>query len=1224
MTVTVHPSGSQDAVRLAALPLDPFQVPLSGMQLIEASAGTGKTHTITTLYVRLLLEGRCRINQILVVTFTNAATAELRQRVRDRLRRALDIFEGRSASIDPELAAVAKSAVDSGLARRRLAVALSEIDQAAIFTIHGFCQQVLQEYAFESGVRFDSELVTDPRPLIAEIAQDYSTEKRSGAPLAAVSYLAERGVTLASLVALCRMAVAWPDVPFEPRVELPSLASEVDAYLSARAALARTWKDCRPAVLDVLRGLGPPYNTNHVQKWTSQLDTLCRTDTETLDGWFDRVRKFTTREIRGALRGKSARLEHPFFAQSDRLVAAYSALEERLEQWRLAFEGRLVDYARSEFARRKQERGLVTFDDLLHELRRALTGPNGALLTSALRKRFPAALIDEFHDTDAVQYDIFSTIYDDPQTALFLIGDPKQAIYAFRGADVFAYLTAVRGASARWSLAVNRRSDPGIVGAVNALFSRPSSPFVLDDIAFAPVTTPAGSHDRLKFSADASAPLEILFVRRSANGGRTKLPERDDVAALVAGEIARLLARKPTIGGRAVEPEDIAVLTRTNQQARDIQTELQERGIVSALQGDSNVFESDEARDLGYVLRALAEPSTASAVKSALATSLLGLDANELFSLRDDATWERWIADFYRWHEIWETRGFVESIRRMMTDTRATARILKAPGGERRLTNFLHLIELVQKEAVERRLKTVGLVQWFDDARRGLATRDGALAPEAQQIRLESDEKAVQLTTMHRSKGLEYPIVYCPYLFDGAFMRSTEERYLRYHDPADRYRLKVDLRSKEAKEEALAAFATESLAENLRLLYVALTRAKHHCVVVWGAYKGCDRSALGYLLHPAESHAFASPAATRIASMDDDAMLRDLQRLVGAAGCSIGVRISDGVSTQRYEGARAKRTRLEARTMQRQIAAAHRISSYSGLVSASASRDTREVRDVDALLEALPAPLADRSSDRPAALIRLHDFPRGAGPGELIHRVLEQIDFGANRALWSDVTERECRRYGLDPKRWLDTLLDALSDMTNCPLDPGCGTFRLRDVPLESRRSEMEFALPVRRGSASSLTALRIAEAMSHAERLPPEYIDRLRRLQFAPLVGFLRGYIDLVFEHAGRFYLVDYKSNFLGPTPDDYGASQMQRAMSGHHYFLQYYVYGVALHRHLARRLRAYDFERHFGGVFYLFIRGMSPDVAGRGVFFDRPPFAVIDKLDRTLQGLAQPEVRP
>jgi len=690
------------------------------------------------------------------------------------------------------------------------------------------------------------------------------------------------------------------------------------------------------------------------------------------------------------------------------------------------------------------------------------------------------------------------------------------------------------------------------------------------------------------------------------------------------------------LGDRRVVAGDIAVLCRKNKQAAAMQMALRSLGVPSVLKGDASVFEAPEAEEMERVLRALADPGDARAIRAALSTTLLGQDAQAVASLEhDEQRWDDWVRQFHAWHDRWTQRGFVAGVRALLDERAVSPALLGLFDGERRLTNVLHLLELLHTASIEQRRGPQALVHWLHEMRTD-AEACAALAGDAAQIRLESDAAAVQLTTVHKSKGLQYPIVYCPYLWDGALLNDADKAALRFHDGG---RLQLDLGSS-ARAAHLKLAEREAFAENLRLLYVALTRAQHRCTVVWGAFRSAADSALGYVLHqPSNGSGAPRVAATaRIkafcGSRDDDGMRADLEGLASTAPGCIAVTDLLPAAGERYAPPDAVETPLVCRTATREVRRIWRMSSFSMLAASAApmSQPAEEGVDHDAATDAgATAARPTPSSDQP--LVVLHDFPAGARAGQLVHEVFEHFDFqGTDDALRASV-RAALAHFGVDDK-WTESLRHAVADVVATPLGGEHGAFCLRDVDTARRLNEMEFVFPVADAGADLpnadanadtllFTRERLAAVFARHARapVPADYAERLRTLGFPPLAGFLKGYIDLVFTRAGRWYLVDYKSNRLGVHPDDYRPEPVAAAMTEHHYFLQYHLYVVALHRYLARRLPGYDYERHFGGVYYLFVRGMAPaNAPGTGVFFDRPSRQLIDGLSAAVSG--HPEV--
>jgi exodeoxyribonuclease V beta subunit len=1240
-------------------PLEVESVPLEGTHLIEAGAGTGKTFTIVSLYVRLLLERELEVSQILVVTYTVAATAELRSRIRARLAELVPELErqGREAELP------------------RVREALRGFDRAAIFTIHGFCQRALAEHAFESSGSFDSELLSDQGALIDEIAEDFFARELHGESDLLLGHVT-RKLDLGRLRALAERVASRPDLLIRPgRSRTADHAAEISGresrWREAWHDVAKAWPDCRAEVIEVLEAArlrGDLYAKRYPEgavpgHWAPAMDTVLLTPVPDIEKAFPKFEKFTTSVLASATKKKAtATLEHPFFELCDVLLAAEGELKAVLDAWRTDLELDFVDYAREELARRKREQDVLFFDDLLQGLRDALDGGNGEALARAVRARHPVALIDEFQDTDPVQYAIFERIWhgtrgggepDDP--GLFLIGDPKQAIYAFRGADVHTYLDARSDAGDNvYSLTRNHRSDPGLVGAVNTVFGSLERPFATADIAFQPVEPSETARDRL--SGDRIRPgLRISFVPRdpadvAGNAASRKkaapkgLPGRWKdrlLAPAIASEVARWVASDVRIDGRELVPGDVAVLTRTNAQAREVQAALRAHGIVGVLQSEESVFGTDEAAELERVMRAISEPENVARARAALATTLLSRSAAQLVALGElgesgeltdegeesgaSDSWESFNSCLRSCRKVWNERGFVQALRWLWVERQIGVRLLSRDDGERRVTNLLHLGELLQQAALEGRLGPLALIHWFARRREEARAKRKWVSEDAQ-LRLESDDDAVQLVTVHRSKGLEYPVTVCPYLWDGKLIRQ-HEAFPRFHDP-ETGRLAIDLeRDKESDNFRLAE--SEVYAENQRLLYVALTRARHHCSVVWGAFDGSGRSPLGHVLHPVATDEGALPDAKRIVSTSDEDLLAELAKLVNESSGTIEVVELDpspGPVLPTSGRPAAVGAALTSRRAGRRLSGAWRVSSFSGLVQAAPDAsvpiarvdlEAEEGRDYDArrLDDPDRAAVAAPSPER----VVLADFPAGAMPGILIHEIFEHLDFRETGAALESLVAKGLAQRGLEEK-WRGPLVAAIRDVLAVPLEEGRPESALFELSRADRLDEMGFVLPVRSPPGSgALTAGALADVFERhaANDMVRRYAERARRLDFPALLGHLRGFVDLVFRRGERWYLADYKSNWLGPAPADYGAAALEHAMYEHDYVLQYHLYLVALHRHLALRLPDYDYGRHMGGAYYLFLRGMSPAYAsGDGVLHDLPPRALIEGLSQLLAG--------
>lgn len=1195
------------AFKLAPLQLEQHRP--GGACLIEASAGTGKTYTIAALYLLLVVEVGLTVEQILVVTFTNAATAELRDRIRRRLIEARDAFAA-GASAEPFLAALLQRASDRRLAQRRLEQAIVDFDQAAIFTIHGFCQRALTEHAFESGMPFDAELVSDQEPLLQEVLDDFWRREVSAGEPRLVRCLLQRKLTPEKLL---RELKPWLGKPYlQLRAPAPvgrSLQELEEAVLQAWQAAADCWREEQDEVRRLLEthpGVNrKSYSKRHLPKWLAELASYLGTPPQQPEPC-ENLHRFTSRELAAKAGGKEPPW-HPLFDACQALLDACNAYKSALEVELARFLLRALETLWRELPVLKRRRGVLGFDDLLSSLQQALTAPgSGEVLATKLRQTYRAALIDEFQDTDPLQWDIFQRLFADGERPFYLVGDPKQAIYSFRGADIYAYLAAKRAMPMGYTLGVNWRSDPPLIAAVNALFVCAKRPFLLDAIEFLPVQPRPADQVGPGLVEDGAplAPLRFWCL------GREHYPPnaKDDqlgkeaamrqVASAVAAEIARLLqagdAGRARIGERPLEGGDIAVLVRKHQQGTAIIKALQERGIACVQLSRDKVFASPEALELERLLSAVLEPGRESLLRAALATACLGVDGNELARLNEnEQDWQAILERFHDYHRLWREHGFIRFFRTMLQREGVHARLLAYVDGERRLTNLLHLGELLHVQATETGMGMEALVNWLAQQRQEPGGGDAA------ELRLESDERLVKVVTIHASKGLEYPIVFCPFLWEGP-TRSERKLAIAFHDPEQDLQAVLDFGSDGIEEGRLLA-EEEELAEELRLAYVALTRARHRCYVVWGKCNGLQASGLGWLLHGRHADERLRPLAALQAIVKQrslEQLREDLERLAEQQPEAVLVQAMDvAEEAGALPPPPVQEQPLQARRLGRELPPPRRISSFSWLAGQVAPG--AEQPDYDAESSEAVAAEADG----------IFAFPRGGRPGICLHGIFEQHDFAdADEGRLRRLVSRQLTRHGFAAK-WTDTVVAMVQDVLATPLD-GAG-LRLAGLPRARRIDELEFHYPIARLDGGVLADLLRAHGFLPTVALQ----ERVGRLRFSLAQGFMKGYIDLVFEHQGRFYLADYKSNWLGATLADYAAERLDAVMAEQGYFLQYLIYAVALHRYLCHRLPDYDYERHFGGVYYLFLRGMRPELGDRsGVFYDRPPAELIAALDRYL----------
>ncbi|GFO55651.1 RecBCD enzyme subunit RecB [Geomonas sp. Red276] len=1191
--------------------LDHLHVELAGTNLIEASAGTGKTYAIACLYLRLLVELDLTPEKILVVTYTEAATEELRGRIRARIRETLELFEG--GRIDDDfLRGLLENAngkgPDTAVARDRLDRALKSFDQASILTIHGFCLRALQDNAFESGSLYDTELLTDQRELLREVVDDFWRQRFFAEPAPLLGYALRKGLTPDYFMEFLKGLLGDPKLTILPELDPAGIDRLEAGVLTAFSEVKEMWQGRREEVRELLENskalsrAQDAYKGDLLPALMEGMDQFAAgSDPYDLFGNFT---KFTSQGIAKGTKGKSLPPEDPFFIVCDRLQ---SAVSERF----LALRAELLAFARERLPELKRQRNVRCFDDLLTSLYDGLHGGRGEELAESLRNRYCAALIDEFQDTDPVQFDIFRRIYGASGLPLFLIGDPKQAIYSFRGADIFAYLEASRNVEdgRRFTLTRNWRSAPRLLDAFNLVYQGGDNPFIFDKIHFHPAQ--AGKADQgaaLTVPAGEEAPLRIWHIPVDGNGKEASVTLAGQrIPGAVAAEVARLLAagRKGelAIDGQPVLPEHVAVIVRKHDQGAEVQEALRRLGIPSVVRSDKSIFTTREALEVCTVLNAVAAPGNESKLRAALVTDLLGLTGDDIHELlEDEPAWEAWLEKFREYHQLWLEKGFMVMARALMASEGVRGRLLARPDGERSLTNILHCFEILHKAAQERGLGAEGLVTWLGER---ISAKD---RHEEYQIRLETDEKAVKILTIHVSKGLEYPIVFCPYHWGG--LREPDE-VISYHDG---YRLTKDFGSSK-RAARLATALKESLAEDLRLLYVALTRAKYRCYLVGGKISGAaknrpETSPLSYLFHASADTRSAEepvgPLAAEVKKLSAADVLDQLAELAAKDEGTIALApLPEGEVAEGYLPDRETDPVYRCRPFERSIDREWKISSFTSLAAHDQAPLELPERDQTVGDDPTGAPLSVRPEGHQK---NIFTFPRGAGAGIFLHEIFEKLDFaGCSGDKAAGLVGACLEGHNIDAE-WAPCIREMVDQVVSTPLSGPDALFTLADLRPGCWLTELEFFFPLR--FVTSATLREFFKKWSGAEGCA-DLLHLCQSLRFRPVKGMVKGFMDMVFEHGGRYYLVDWKSNHLGYRIEDYGRDALQGAMAQRMYTLQYLLYTVALNRYLSLRVPGYRYDTHFGGVFYIFLRGASKEHGERyGVFRDLPPAAMIDEL--------------
>lgn len=1188
---------------------DFLKTPVDERQLlVEASAGTGKTFALTGLVSRLVMEG-AELNKILVVTFTNAATDELKTRIRQRLREDLTALRT-SGSTSPDPQAPLLRFAGEREAEQRLEKALLNVDEASVFTIHGFCQRVLQQSAFESGSPFEPVFAEDAGDLFDRAVADFLARYTYADPWAALLTTSQKEDTLR---AHYREFYRYPDVRLEP--DAPVYHQAVDRLNDAVRNLQRAWNERRDATIDLLSSIRWKKDSGIQNESLNAVMDCIQTNL------FDAPQR-CIEEICTLASGKlvstafkktpAEKLEE---VAGDVLLQGCEELRQAYETTKQAFIRSFLEEVKSRYDELRQAAGILTFDDLLEKVDDALASGSAIrdrLLTS-IRSRWTHALIDEFQDTDPRQYRIFRTAFHD--RPLVFVGDPKQAIYSFRGADLHAYITAKRdterqdGGTHRYMLDRNWRSASKLVEAVNSVFSQPASyPFLMDGVPYEPVE-PAGTADAAPLTGDDLPPLVWWMFPPLSEEARTNRKQRwtkDEAESVVVRGVVegikQLLTSGATIGGEPVRPSNIALLVRTNSEGENLQAALRNANIPAIVSKGGNIWASDEVADLEHLLRAFLRPSDRSSLCTALATTLWGYDATMIHAVRqDEAQMDLVRGNLARYQRIWRESGVLRALTQFIEDQEVTERLLALQGGERRLTNVRHALELLHEEESRHHRGPDELVQW-------LRTRESRKAEEkdAAELRLETDAEAMQIVTIHKSKGLQYDIVIAPFLWSAKEKHKRNACVLVHDGDAIVY----DIGSEDAERRRKIKDA-ERLAEDLRLAYVAITRAVHRCYIVWGEVNQAEFSAPAYLLHGHQANEQATDFADRACcafemGKDAAAIEQSLRRLAEDHPDRVAVvdlptaapeyqrTVSAGGAFQPRVLADAAVKRLDAWS----------ITSYSRL----ATGDPHE--------PAFPTDEAERTG--------FFAFATGRVAGSCLHEIIEEVDVASlpliDRQPVADVerlVERKLKAFGLDDpvKHRGDDDFDPHREVMRFLKRLGRTRIPLADATLpelDPKRTLREWAFMVPVGEITPRGLSRAVKEFAD-EPIRSLYPQRLERLSQDAVNGYLTGIADFAFEHEGRWYVFDWKSTNLGADFEDYAPDRLHQAALDRHYVLQLLIYALGLHRYLQTRMPGYDFDSHIGGTGVVFLRGID-GVSGNGFYILRPPRMLIEALDEML----------
>lgn len=1194
---------------------DLIHSPLSGNNIIEASAGTGKTYSIEGLYVRALLRtflepdsaaaAVTTVDKILVVTYTEAATAELKIRIQEKLNKTLKGFKSFRQLIKSLIEFDEQKIQDSReiisndsfvqellLTHSRillqepdrlindiidhLKLALLSFDEASIFTIHGFCRRMLADYSLEAKSGFEFEFTTNQQLIIDEVVNDYWRNHAYHKNLNYAEAFLSFFPTPNSIAVYLLHTINKPYVHLEP-ASAPLRDNWFEESSKQFQDLKKAWLKGKKEIEELIEAS----KTGLYKKYLDSVPELFQQVNDYFDGdspfQLPKLAKnFTPEVVQKNTKTKNEPFSHTFLDLFDSFYRSTSLVKERLIVG-------LIPILIEAFRKKKEELHLLSFDDLLIRFNEALRDSGGERLVEKIRTRFDVALIDEFQDTDPIQYEIFHRLFHSKRP-LFLIGDPKQSIYNFRGADIFAYFKAIEENPAVSQLSINWRSCTDLVKAFNTIFSEEigNGPFVFKEKIQYSASKGASSKPARSLVVEGKepAPFQIWFHEGDPPVSSAEIQEliqqatvREIVRLLnLAGKgLAVLKSGENDLADSALEPKDIAILVSSHNQAKRFQHALRNHNVPSVLRSTGSIFETLEFKEMKILLKGIHEFNNERSLKPVFATEIFDFRGNELLALfEDEDQWESQISHFQHLKEIWHQKGLFVMLQQFMESNGIRENFLQFEEGERKLTNFLQITEILHRIQMEKQLDASSLIQWMN------VIQQTPQDFEDHEIRLETDDDALSILTVHASKGLQFPVVFCPYSW-GTGMQTGE---VIFHDPDNSDRLTWDL-EKQGKNKETAA--KERLAEQIRLSYVAFTRAKAACYVSWGRINKYKNSCFNHLFHPSFSKLKGSYSDIPV-----DAYWKDLKQLESRSEGSIKISTLPLGDSGLYSPEKTQEPVLEVRKNKIKLIPNSGNFSFSRLTKKEefiqTEPDTHDLGEVD------DTPMIDES----VAIDNLLDFPGGKTTGNLFHSILERVDFQADDSA-EDLVNTTLKQFGFDEK-WNSQVLGLVKQLKTFPFPSDFlkgSSFSLALLQPTEILREMPFYFTLNQ------VKLEQAKQLIKNQTSIPSHdalLNSLDSIPFRELNGFMNGFIDLVFVYQERYYLLDWKTNKLGNNTSDYTPKQLEAKINEFGYNLQFYIYTIALHKYLKFKIPDYKFKDHFGGVYYVFLRGLSGET---GLFY-------------------------
>ncbi len=1196
----------------------PHTTPVKGIISVEAAAGTGKTYNIVRTYLRLLLElGKDHpsdaMRRILVVTFTIAATGELRERIRSLLMEARDYLTAKISKTDTTLVNIL-SLYDRDHSLLVINNTLSSFDESAIHTIHGFCYTILSRFSFESGISFNPQLIEDSSQLIERHVREYWRMYIANEQNSFLNILLGKNITPDSFLRRTHYLISndLNGVYLPVKKQTDKFTELYDTANKLHSSIRSNWKNHEAELRYFYESNKDSLNLNIFRKQTFEKHLLImrnRFRSDFFTGDADILIKWGKTSLEtNTKKGKSLRAPEVSILLENAGIAEQK-LQESFYIQLLNHYNDCLEHVRSRLIVTKKEKNLLDYNDLLQLPARALRNPRTApRLLSILQNTYDAALIDEFQDTDPLQWEIFSRIFQSRSSGLFLIGDPRQSIYRFRKADIKTYLKASHKASHRYSLEENHRSTPEMVNGVNHFFQ-----WKWSQSEWGPYLNPEIPHVESKsygensdfsdrwesleladndFSQLSSIRIQYIDENEKFSSGealeRSTLLTSQRIRSLISCGLSGTGFVKKGDDSRNITAGDIAVLVRSHSEADRIKDSLVEHGIPAVIRTDKSVYETTEAMDILLILRAIERPRSASVIRSALITETMGFS---LSRLDDETLMEECFSNFYRLSSLRTNTGIMPVIRRFFELFEINKRILSLKDGERRYTNIMHIAELLH------RAKNSGIaadIRWLNQRiQNEQSDREGS------EIRLESDGDAVEIVTVHASKGLEYGIVFIPFPWNFRYNPKRKAEYFIYENsnqktgilPEHKFLLDQTVEGKsinEFLEKKIMDDAIESLSDEIRLFYVALTRAKFRCYLNWCDTGNVNDSAPGFLIHKT-TPAYLSKLPALISGanqLKDINISQDLKEFSESSGGLISISSNPDITDQININREIAEVSAEFARLDRDLTFGYRSHSFSSLTNAVNIQE--KDNDSGQFSIHYRNPFSDirintTIRDKSAGL------PAGVKIGSYFHGIFENISFSAVTEEIHAVAVQQAEKWGIHEELIYQSIA-IVEDTLNTPISQN-DPFLLKSIHDSDRLIEAGF-------QTNFTGTLPDVDSCPEPESL---LAICLRNLNSKSIPGYLNGFVDLIFRRNNKYWILDWKTNRLADDSHLYTSNLLKESMIHHNYILQYYLYLAVLDRHLSMSIPNYNYETHIGGVLYIFLRGMNRS-GKSGVFHDRP----------------------